>query len=181
MSGLDIPGLAPLAAVNRNLAPAALIEAASRVASSSTRYLSFGERPVCSPCFVRPFLPRPPALYGRMLKERIARHELRCWLVNTGWTGGGYGVGRRMSIATTRALLCAALSGRLDAMPFRTEPHFGLAAPTACPGVDPPLLDPRATWADPAAYDVAAAVAARFSAVVTPLQAAMAEDARRAA
>ncbi|WP_114377465.1 phosphoenolpyruvate carboxykinase (ATP) [Elioraea thermophila] len=137
---------------------------------------------VFSPCFGGPFLPRPPVIYGRMLKERIARHEVRCWLVNTGWTGGGYGVGRRMSIATTRALLSAALSGRLDAVPFRTDPRFGLAVPTACPGVDPTLLDPRATWADPAAYDVAAAaLAARFAAVVAPLQAAMAEDARRAA
>ena len=87
---------------------------------------------------------------------RIARHGAACWLVNTGWTGGGYGVGQRMRIADTRALLAAALDGRLARGPMRKDPHFGFAVPTACPGVDPRVLDPRATWASGAAYDAAA-------------------------
>jgi phosphoenolpyruvate carboxykinase (ATP) len=91
-----------------------------------------------------------------MLAERIARHGASCWLVNTGWTGGAYGAGRRMRIADTRALLAAALDGSLARAPMRTDPFFGFAVPTACRGVDPRVLDPRATWADPAAYDTAA-------------------------
>lgn len=113
--------------------------------------------PTFSPCFGAPFLPRPPAVYGRLLGERIARHGARCWLVNTGWTGGPYGVGRRMPIAATRAVLSALLSGLLDEAPSRIDPVFGLRVPLAVPGVDPGLLDPRAGWADPAAYDAQAA------------------------
>ena len=109
-----------------------------------------------SACFGAPFLPRPPVLYGRMLAERIARHGASCWLVNTGWTGGAYGAGRRMRIGDTRALLAAALDGSLVRAPMRTDPFFGFAVPTACHGIDPRVLDPRATWADPAAYDAAA-------------------------
>jgi phosphoenolpyruvate carboxykinase (ATP) len=109
-----------------------------------------------SACFGAPFLPRPPSVYGRMLAERIARHGAACWLVNTGWTGGAYGVGRRMRIADTRALLAAALDGSLARAPMRKDPFFGFAVPTVCPGVDPRVLDPRATWEDGAAYDAAA-------------------------
>ncbi len=106
-----------------------------------------------STCFGAPFLPRHPSEYGAMLKRLIAEHGVDCWLVNTGWTGGAYGTGRRMPIAATRALLSAALDGSLNSAAFRTDPHFGFAVPTAVPGVDTTILDPRETWTDKAAYD----------------------------
>ena len=83
-----------------------------------------------------------------MLGERIARHRARVWLVNTGWTGGPYGVGSRMKIAFTRAMIRAALAGALDAVPYETDPVFNLDVPAACPGVPPEVLKPRATWSD---------------------------------
>lgn len=106
-----------------------------------------------STCFGAPFMPRHPSEYGNLLKNRIRRHGASCWLVNTGWTGGGYGIGTRMPIQITRALLAAALEGRLDKVEFRTDPHFGFDVPVAVEGVDPVILDPRATWADSHAYD----------------------------
>jgi len=110
-----------------------------------------------STCFGAPFMPRHPSVYGNLLKERIARGGADCWLVNTGWTGGKYGVGHRMPIKATRALLDAALDGSLNHAEFRTDPNFGFKVPVAVPGVDSAILDPRATWADKAAYDAAAA------------------------
>lgn len=110
-----------------------------------------------STCFGAPFMPRHPSVYGNLLKERIARGGVDCWLVNTGWTGGKYGVGHRMPIKATRALLEAALDGSLNHAEFRTDPNFGFKVPVAVPGVDSAILDPRATWADKAAYDAAAA------------------------
>ena len=109
-----------------------------------------------STCFGAPFMPLPPSSYARMLGDRLERHGSRAWLVNTGWTGGPYGVGKRMSLSATRTLLRAALAGAIDDAPMATEPHFGLRIPTAVPGVDAALLDPRRTWADPAAFDAAA-------------------------
>ena len=113
-------------------------------------------QPTFSACFGAPFLPQPPAVYARMLGEKLARHRARVWLVNTGWTGGPYGEGHRMPIEATRALLHAALSGRLDEFAFRPDPVFGFEVPVSVPGVDARLLDPRATWRDPAAYDAKA-------------------------
>jgi phosphoenolpyruvate carboxykinase (ATP) len=110
-----------------------------------------------STCFGAPFMPRHPSVYGNLLKERIARGGVDCWLVNTGWTGGTYGVGHRMPIKATRALLDAALDGSLNDVQFRTDPNFGFKVPVAVPGVDDAILDPRATWADRDAYDAAAA------------------------
>ncbi len=110
-----------------------------------------------SACFGSPFLPRHPEVYGKLLETLIARHGASCWLVNTGWTGGAYGVGKRMSIKHTRALLRAALSGELDNGSFRRDPFFGLAIPENVEGVPAEVLDPRAAWPDRAAYDVAAA------------------------
>jgi phosphoenolpyruvate carboxykinase (ATP) len=110
-----------------------------------------------SACFGAPFLPQPPAVYARLLGERIERHGASAWLVNTGWTGGAYGTGSRMPIAATRAIVRAALSGKLDDAPTRTDPAFGFQVPTEVPGVDEALLDPRGTWDDPEAYDAAAA------------------------
>jgi len=92
-----------------------------------------------------------------MLGERIARHRARVWLVNTGWSGGPYGVGSRMPIRFTRAMIRAALAGELDAVPYETDPVFNVAVPATCPGVPPEILKPRATWSDPAAYDRQAA------------------------
>lgn len=109
-----------------------------------------------STCFGAPFMPRHPAVYGEMLRDRLAKTGARCWLVNTGWTGGPYGVGHRMPIAATRAMLRAALSGALDKGTWRTDPCFGLQVPTQVPGVEAKILDPRRTWADPAAYDAQA-------------------------
>jgi phosphoenolpyruvate carboxykinase (ATP) len=109
-----------------------------------------------SACFGAPFLPRHPSVYGALLRDLIARHQVQCWLVNTGWTGGPYGQGRRMPIADTRALLDAALSGALDKQPMRKDPHFGFEVPLAVKGVDAKLLNPRDTWADKAAYDAQA-------------------------
>ncbi len=106
-----------------------------------------------STCFAAPFLPRPPEVYGRMLAALIDRHGADCWLVNTGWTGGAYGVGHRMSIRHTRALLAAALDGSLARAGFRTDPYFGLSIPDAVPGVPTEVLDPRNGWSDRAAYE----------------------------
>ncbi len=110
-----------------------------------------------STCFGAPFMPRHPSVYGNLLKERIARGGVDCWLVNTGWTGGKYGVGKRMPIKATRALLNAALDGSLNDAEFRTDPNFGFQVPVAVPGVDSHILDPRETWANKADYDATAA------------------------
>ncbi|MCL4187203.1 MAG: phosphoenolpyruvate carboxykinase [Rhodobacteraceae bacterium] len=113
-------------------------------------------QPTFSTCFGAPFMPRRPEVYGRLLADKIALHGAACWLVNTGWTGGAYGTGHRMPIRATRALLAAALDGSLAVVPFRRDPFFGFDVPMAVHGVDPGLLDPRGTWADPAAYDAQA-------------------------
>ena len=114
-----------------------------------------------STCFGAPFMPRHPSVYGNLLKKRIAEGNVSCWLVNTGWTGGKYGVGSRMPIKATRALLNAALDGSLNDAEFRKDPNFGFDVPVSVPGlaelgVDESILDPRATWSDKDAYDAAA-------------------------
>ena len=111
---------------------------------------------VFSACFGQPFLPLPPKVYADLLREKIERHGSHVWLVNTGWSGGPYGVGSRMRLGHTRAMLAAAFAGELDAVPYEIDPVFGLHVPTSCPGVPHELLTPRATWADPVAYDAAA-------------------------
>ena len=114
-------------------------------------------QPTFSTCFGAPFMPRRPEVYGKLLQAKIAKHGAVCWLVNTGWTGGAYGTGRRMPIKATRALLTAALDGTLAGGAFRRDPNFGFEVPVAVPGVDAALLNPRMTWADAAAYDGQAA------------------------
>ncbi len=109
-----------------------------------------------STCFGAPFLPLPPGQYARMLGDKIAQHGVCVWLVNTGWTGGPYGVGTRMKIAFTRAMIRAALSGALDSVPYDTDPMFNLDVPTSCPGVPAEVLKPRNTWPSAAAYDTQA-------------------------
>ncbi|TXC68932.1 phosphoenolpyruvate carboxykinase [Sphingorhabdus soli] len=106
-----------------------------------------------STCFGAPFMPRHPSVYGNLLKERIAKGGVTCWLVNTGWTGGKYGVGHRMPIKATRALLNAALDGSLSNAEFRKDPNFGFDVPVAVKGVDAAILDPRSTWDDAEEYD----------------------------
>ncbi|TCZ60928.1 phosphoenolpyruvate carboxykinase [Roseicella aquatilis] len=109
-----------------------------------------------STCFGAPFLPRHPEVYGKMLAERIATDGADCWLVNTGWTGGAYGTGKRMSIHHTRALLRAALDGSLAKVEFVKDPFFGLMMPKSVPHVPAEVLNPRESWADKAAYDATA-------------------------
>ena len=106
-----------------------------------------------STCFGAPFMPRHPSVYGNLLKERIAKGQVQCWLVNTGWTGGKYGTGNRMPIKATRALLNAALDGSLNDATFRKDPNFGFEVPVSVPGVHDDILDPRSTWADKDEYD----------------------------
>ncbi len=105
-----------------------------------------------STCFGAPFMPRHPSVYGNLLRDLIAKHHVDCWLVNTGWTGGKYGVGRRMPIRVTRRLLTAALDGSLSRADFRRDPYFGFAVPTSVPGVEPHILYPVKTWADKAEF-----------------------------
>ena len=109
-----------------------------------------------STCFGAPFMPRHPSVYAGLLGQRILDRGVTCWLVNTGWTGGAFGVGERMSIKYTRALLNAALDGRLSDVAYQRDRHFGLEVPQVCPGVPSEILDARNTWADKDAYDAAA-------------------------
>ena len=106
-----------------------------------------------STCFGAPFMPRHPSEYGALLGRLIEEHAVDCWLVNTGWTGGPFGVGERMPIKATRALLNAALDGSLRTGAFETDPVFGFETPTSANGVEDAILSPRGTWSDPAAYD----------------------------
>jgi phosphoenolpyruvate carboxykinase (ATP) len=116
-----------------------------------------------SACFGAPFMTLNPLVYAQLLGEKIAKHDVRCWLVNTGWTGGPYGTGHRMPIHHSRAMLRAAMSGALDDVEYVPDPVFGLSVPTSCPGVPGDVLQPRATWSDQAAYDAQARdLAARF-------------------
>jgi phosphoenolpyruvate carboxykinase (ATP) len=102
--------------------------------------------PTFSTCFGAPFLPRPPEIYGKLLRDKIAEGGTTCWLVNTGWTGGGYGEGARMPIKVTRALLSAAINNNLDQADFEKDSNFGFDVPKFVPNVDPSYLNPRSTW-----------------------------------
>jgi phosphoenolpyruvate carboxykinase (ATP) len=115
-----------------------------------------------STCFGAPFMVLHPTVYARFLGDRIARHESRVWLVNTGWTGGPYGVGSRMKIAHTRAMIRAALSGELDTVSYESDRVFNLDVPQSCPGVPSEVLNPRNTWKNPADYDAQANRLARM-------------------
>jgi phosphoenolpyruvate carboxykinase (ATP) len=134
-------------------------QAAYHFLSGYTAKVAGTERGVTDPkatfsaCFGAPFMPLDPTRYARMLSDRLQRHDAAVWLVNTGWTGGPYGVGRRMPLQATRRMVDAALSGELDGAELRGDPVFGLRTPRAIGGVDPAVLDPRATWSDAAAYD----------------------------
>lgn len=113
-------------------------------------------QPNFSTCFGAPFLPLHPSVYSRMLGERIKHHKAVVWLLNTGWSGGPYGIGRRVKIGYTRAMVRAALNGTLADVPVERDPVFGVDVPTICPGVPSEVLKPRNTWSDKAAYDAQA-------------------------
>jgi phosphoenolpyruvate carboxykinase (ATP) len=116
-----------------------------------------------SSCFGAPFLPLAPSVYAGLLGEKLQRHQSQVWLVNTGWTGGPYGVGERISLPYTRQLVHAALRGALDGVPMRKDPYFGFEVPEECPGVPPEILNPRLTWQDSEAYhQQAQALAQKF-------------------
>ena len=117
--------------------------------------------PEFSTCFASPFIPRAPQVYARMLGDRMRQHGTQCWLVNTGWSGGAFGTGKRMSLKYTRAMVNAALDGSLADVGFTVEPAFGLSIPVSCPGVPAELLNPRHAWKDKAAYDAQAELLAR--------------------
>jgi phosphoenolpyruvate carboxykinase (ATP) len=127
--------------------------------SGYTARLAGTERGVVEPeatfstCFGAPFLPRHPTVYAKLLGEKIAKHKTKCWLVNTGWTGGVYGVGHRMKIAHTRAMVRAALDGQLAQVPTTPDPNFGVLVPQNCPDVPADVLNPKNTWNDKKAYD----------------------------
>ncbi|MGB0843869.1 MAG: phosphoenolpyruvate carboxykinase [Alphaproteobacteria bacterium] len=139
--------------------------------SGYTAKLAGTERGVTTPqaafsaCFGAPFMSRDVTVYAKLLGEKIAKHGVNCWLVNTGWSGGSYGVGKRMKLAYTRAMVTAALNGELAKVETQTDAVFGLHMPVSCPNVPDEVLDPKLTWADPAAYDAAATnLAKRFEA-----------------
>jgi len=113
-------------------------------------------QPTFSACFGEAFLPLHPTRYAALLGEKMKKHQASVWLVNTGWTGGPYGVGKRISLPHTRALITAALNGQLDAVEYRTDELFGIQVPKAVPGVPSEILTPRGTWSDAAAYDAQA-------------------------
>jgi phosphoenolpyruvate carboxykinase (ATP) len=110
-------------------------------------------KPTFSACFGAPFLPLHPGKYAHMLGEKMKEHHVHVWLVNTGWTGGPYGVGSRMKLSYTRAMITAALDGKLDNVEYEEHPVFGMSIPKSCPGVPDEILNPRNTWADKNAYD----------------------------
>jgi phosphoenolpyruvate carboxykinase (ATP) len=116
-----------------------------------------------STCFGAPFLPLHPGIYAHLLKEKLENHKTNVWMINTGWTGGPYGTGNRISIAYTRAMISAALGGKLalDKVDYLPHPVFGILVPQSCPGVPSEILDPSETWVDQDAYDHTAAVLAQ--------------------
>jgi phosphoenolpyruvate carboxykinase (ATP) len=135
-----------------------------------------------STCFAHPFLPRRPEVYGQMFADLIARHGATCWLVNTGWSGGPFGVGERMAIKHTRALLRGALDGSLTQVEFHKEPFFGLAIPAHVPGIPDEVLDPRRAWADKAEYDrTAKDLIRRFEANFAGYEAGVGDDVKAVA
>jgi phosphoenolpyruvate carboxykinase (ATP) len=114
-----------------------------------------------SSCFGAPFLPLHPRVYADLLGERLQQHNAQVWLVNTGWTGGPYGVGKRIDLPHTRALVTAALSGGLEGVPMRADPYFSFAVPESCPGIPAEILNPRQTWQNPQEYDAQATTLVR--------------------
>jgi phosphoenolpyruvate carboxykinase (ATP) len=150
--------------------------------AGTERGLGNEPQPEFSTCFGSPFLPLDPSVYGNMLRELIAKHNVDCWLVNTGWTGGKFGTGSRMPIKVTRTLLTAALDGSLRNVEFRTDKYFGFEVPTALPGVPSDILDPVNTWKDKAEFDkTARALVGMFQKNFAKFEAKVDADVRAAA
>jgi phosphoenolpyruvate carboxykinase (ATP) len=148
--------LPPIAKLSAAQAMYHFLSGYTALVAGTEKGLGAEPQPSFSACFGAPFLPRRAELYGRMLSDMIAKYGADCWLVNTGWSGGAYGTGKRMSIRHTRALLNAALDGSLAKVEFHQDTFFGLQIPAAVPGIPSEVLDPREAWADKAAYDAQA-------------------------
>ncbi len=173
--------LPPLAKLTSEQATYHFLSGYTAKVAGTERGMSAAPTATFSTCFGAPFMALPASVYARLFREKVLRHNVQCWLVNTGWTGGPYGVGRRMDIAYSRALLRAALSGALEGIPLHPDPVFGLLVPATCPGVPESLLHPRSTWADPAAYDqTALELIARFRQNFTQYAATVEADIRDA-
>lgn len=144
--------LPPIAKLNKE-------QAMYHFLSGYTSKLAGTERGITEPqatfstCFGAPFLPRSPLVYAKLLGEKLAQHNTSVFLINTGWSGGPYGVGKRMKLSYTRAMVTAAIEGKLNNVKFELDPVFNVYIPTECPGVSPEVLQPRNTWADREAYD----------------------------
>lgn len=147
--------LPPLSKLDKNQAMYYFMSGYTSKLAGTERGITEPE-PNFSACFGSPFLPLHPSVYADLLGKKIAETNANVWLLNTGWSGGAYGVGKRFSLPYTRAFVTAALNGSLNDVEFVKEPFFGLSIPTSCPGVPSNVLNPRDTWADKAAYDEAA-------------------------
>ena len=147
----------PIAKLSRDQAIYMFLSGYTAKVAGTEKGLGKEPQATFSTCFGAPFMPRHPSEYGDLLGALVDEHDVKCWLVSTGWTGGPHGVGSRMPIKATRALLSAALDGSLEKAPMVTDPIFGLSVPSEVPGVDTAILNPRNTWTDKEAYDQQAA------------------------
>ncbi|UCD57385.1 MAG: phosphoenolpyruvate carboxykinase (ATP) [Candidatus Hydrogenedentota bacterium] len=153
----------PVARLKRDQAIYHFLSGYTAKVAGTERGLGTEPQATFSACFGAPFMALPPTVYARLLGEKIERHGVACWLVNTGWIGGPYGVGERVSIGSTRAIIRAILEGKLEKAPMREDPVFSFHVPTECPGVTGDILDPRSTWTNADAYDKTAQdLAARY-------------------
>ena len=145
--------LPPISKLDRNSAMYHFLSGFTSKLAGTEAGLGSEPEATFSTCFGSPFLPLPPNVYANMLGEKIDEHDSEVYLVNTGWTGGPFGVGRRMSLPLTRAMVTAATSGKLRDVETKKHPIFNVDVPVSCPGVPAEVLDPRSTWDDPQAYD----------------------------
>jgi phosphoenolpyruvate carboxykinase (ATP) len=150
--------LPPIARLDANQAVYYFLSGYTSKLGGTEKDLSNAPQATFSTCFGAPFMPLHPTTYAKLLAERLETHRSNTWLINTGWTGGPYGVGKRIDLPFTRAMVTAALSGELENIPFKEIGGFGLYVPEYCPGVPPEYLDARSTWADSTAYDRDSAV-----------------------
>lgn len=143
----------PIARLNLNQALYQFISGYTSKLAGTEAGLGKEPQATFSACFGGPFMVHHPSKYAELLKKKLVEHNVTCWLVNTGWVGGAYGVGKRISIKYTRALLTAALTGELNKVKFNIDPVFGYEVPTSCPDVPSEVLDPSSSWADKATYE----------------------------